>query len=165
MGLYRAVANGFTAPSTINDLVTITGSASKIVKVLAIEIITIQTTFGLNTWNVIKRSSPNTYAVTQPTVMPAVPYDSTDSAATAVAAFATVSPSGLGTLVGLMAIAVVSAPSLVSVVKDANYTFDFSKNPIYLRGTSEILTLSMNNIVKPVGLVVNVAVIFSEESP
>lgn len=162
MGLYRAIANGLTASSAPTDIVTIVGSSLKLTKVLAIELVSLQTTAGLNTWYVIKRSSANTYA-TAPTAMSATAYDSMDSSALTAIGFVTVNPTVLGTTAGTMVVASILAPAASSLVSDAVYLFDFAKNPIMLRSANEVLTLSFGGAAKPAGFTMSVSVMFSEE--
>lgn len=163
MGLYRAIANNLIASSTPNDIITIVGNSSKLTKVLAIELVTLQTTAGLNTWYVIKRSSLNTYS-TAPTVMTPIAYDSFDTAPLSTVAFATVNPTAMGASIGPMAVASILAPAASSLVSDAVYVFDFNKNPIMLRSAVEVLTLTFGGAAKPAGFTMSVAVIFAEET-
>lgn len=161
MGLYRAVSNGLTVAANPTDVVTIIGSPTRLTRVFSIELVNFQTTFGINTWYILKRTSLNTYS-TLPTAMTAIAYDSSDPAATSACAFLTVNPTSHGSSAGIMSVSGSGSPSTTTVMDNANFTFDFRDNPILLRGSSELLSLNFAGAAKPAGFTLSVAVIFDE---
>jgi len=161
--LYSATVNNLTPPATPTDMVTITGSSTKTIRVLAIELFPSQTLSGTNTFFIIKRSAADSGGTsTSPTI---VPHDSGNAAATAVVRQYTVNPS-LGAAVGTLYTAKVTTPAAGALVQDG-YIFDFVKmaidSGIVLRGTTEVLALNFNGAALPGGLNINANVIFLEE--
>lgn len=88
--IYAAASTPFTPGATPQDVFTITGSASKTVTVLSAGIATVQTTAGVNHWQLVKRSAANTGGTS--VVVAAVPIDDSFAAATATVRQYTANP-------------------------------------------------------------------------
>lgn len=153
---YSSGVGPFTPPATPTDMTTITGSATKTIRVLSFEFTPIQTTRSLAAYYMMKRSTANTAGTsTTPTV---VPLDSNFAAGTAVVRQYTANPT-TGTLVGAVTIVrVLSDDSGANAVGSAGYLFDFTKGGtapgVILRGTSQVLALSLNGVTLPIGLTI-----------
>ncbi len=137
----------FTVAASATDIFTITGSATKVVRITEIGI------NGTNTGNtnvlttLLKRSTANTGGTsTTPT---AVVHDSSNGAATAVVRAYTANPT-TGTLVGLMRSDYAFFPTLASTNAGTDITYQFgtaNDKAIVLRGTSEVLVISLGGVV------------------
>lgn len=161
--LYSAATNNLTPPATPTDIVTITGSGTKTIRVLAIELFPTQTLSGTNTFFIVKRSTANSAGTsTTPTI---VAHDSNNAAATAVVRQYTANPT-LGTTVGTVLVAKVTTPAPGGLVGEG-FMFDFTRSGfdsgLVLRGTGEVLALNFNGAALPGGLNINANVIFLEE--
>ena len=151
---YSCGVGPFSPPATPTDMTTITGSATKTVRVLSFELTPVQTTRNLTAYYMIKRSTANSSGTsTSPTI---VPLDSNFAAATAVVRQYTANPT-LGNTVGpIELVRVLSDDSGANAVGGGGYVFDFTKNGtapgLILRGTSQVLALNLNGIALPAGL-------------
>lgn len=139
---YSAAATAFAPAASATDVFTITGSASKTIRVTKIEMSATQTTAGNNEVLLVKRSTANSGGTSAtPTI---VPHDSSSAAGTAVVRSYTANPT-TGTLVG----AVASVKMFVSTTATENQKqiWDFGIRPsqaIVLRGTSQVLAINLN---------------------
>lgn len=145
---YTATAT-FAAAATPTDIFTINGSASKTVKLLRIGISATETTSGIINLTLLKRSTVNTGGTSA--VVTAVPFDSTDVAATASVKSYTANPTALGTLVGnlknikfVVPVAAVGANATSQVELVECFGIAFAK-PFILRGTGESLAVNLNS--------------------
>jgi hypothetical protein len=141
---YAAGFNGLVPPASATDVVTITGSASKVITVTRV-VFTLSTTSGSGfayNLSLLKRSTANSGGTS--TTATAVPYDSNDAAATAVVRGYTANPT-TGTLVGTirnLRTSAVTQGSNTNVI-----TFELgtlSSQSIRLRGTNEVLAINLN---------------------
>lgn len=139
---YSAFGNFNPASLGTTDVFTLTGSATKTIKIRQISI------QGTNTGNtnalvtVIKRSTANSGGTsTSPSV---VPHDSASAAGTGVARAYTANPT-LGTLVGAITARVCFFPALASSNPESGELVEFSglAEPITLRGTSEVVAVNL----------------------
>lgn len=143
---YMATANFTSAALLASDVFTITGSGTKTIQVRKIMI------SGTNSGNtnaliqVIKRSSADSGGTS--TTATNVPIDSTNAAATATVKSYTVNPT-LGTAVGTIDSFYCYFPTLASTnvtkICEINYG-TLRDQAVYLRGTSEQLTVNLNGI-------------------
>lgn len=141
---YHAAKVSGTLVTGATDFCYITGSASKTVRVTRIAFAGSATTGVAVPFVVLKRSTANTAGTCATTT--AVPLDSTDAAATAVATYCTVNPT-TGTLVGnieaqtYFLAATATAPSSPLV-----FTFGTlpGERALVLRGTSQVAALNAN---------------------
>jgi hypothetical protein len=162
---YVAAAAPFVPPSTPTDVLSLAGSATRILHVSELEFYTTQTIGGVNTWYVVKRSAPNTGGTSSG--VPAVPVDSADAAATASCLTWTAKPTALGAAEGTVWAGRLSAPAPISVVGgDLAARVDFLEltgKPLVLRGASEMLSLNFGGAALPIGLSVNGTFTWVEE--
>lgn len=151
---YASGVGPFTPPATPTDMTTITGSATKTIRVLSFELTPVQTTRNLSPFYMIKRSTANTAGTSATTTV--VPLDSNFAAGTGVVRQYTANPT-LGTTVGAVTIVrVLSDDSGANAVGGGGYFFDFTKGGtapgVILRGTSQVLALNYNGAALAVGL-------------
>ena len=141
---YSAVASAFVCSAAATDVFTITGSATKTIKIIRIGISGTTTAgSGLSiSFIVVKRSTANTLGVSITDTN--VPFDSNNAAATAIVKHYTVNPV-LGTAVG----GVVGRRLTINTVGALNdpFIFEFSnggEQPITLRGITESLCINFS---------------------
>jgi hypothetical protein len=140
---YSAAFNVAPAASA-TDVAVIGGSASKTINVTKVIIGGTQTTAGLVDVLLIKRSTADTGGTSAGAT--AVPYDSTDAAATATVLAYTANPT-TGTTVGAVRRAFVPVDATTSIINPTT-VFDFgaSGKPIKLRGTAQQLAVNLNGV-------------------
>jgi hypothetical protein len=141
---FGSVASALATAAT--DVFTLSGSATKIVKVLRIEIAGTKTTAGQELVALVKRSSANTGG-TSTTIVPAG-HDSPNAASTAVARFYTVNPTVLGTAVGFYRCSRPFWPALLTATQPTILVWEFtqpSEQPLVLRGVNEFLAVNMQS--------------------
>ena len=133
----------FQMAASATDVCSITGSATKTVKVANVVFIASQTTAGNVNVILVKRSSANTGVVfSTPTVFP---LDSASPAGTAVVRIHTANPT-TGTPVGYVGVNRILIPAAATAVSpDAfNSSYGLLSQPVVLRGTSEVLAVNLN---------------------
>lgn len=150
---------GFTSVASAanaTDLITIVGSATKIIRIKRVVISAIATNDSNDVIQLVKRSTGNTGGTS--TSLNIVPLDSQNAAATATVRAYTANPT-LGTLVGLLA----SSRLQIGVLSPSNNS-NTPSNPselfrsnsrgqdIVLRGTSEIVSINLNAVTIAGGL-------------
>ncbi len=163
---YSASFPAFTPPATPTTLFSITGSGTKTIRVISMNIGTVQTTAGVNRIYMMKRSTANTGGSSAaPTI---VPHDSNNGNATATVLSYTGNPS-TGALVGNVAILNVYSPILATgtsaIMQDhpINGHDWLLEQPITLRGTGQVLEYNFNGAALPTGLSVVGNIIWIEE--
>ena len=146
---YSASNGPFTVAASPTDVFTITGSATKVVRIRQIYFSASATNASSANFFLIKRSTANTGGTS--TVRPAVPSDSDDGAATAEVRTYTANPT-LGTAVGTLRSYKLVVPQNTPLGSASNgplneiYFGNNSQKAITLRGTSEVLALNMNGV-------------------
>jgi hypothetical protein len=134
----------FTAAGTPTDVVTLTGSATKTIKITRIELVATQTTAAMREILFIRRSTANTGGTTT-TITPAK-MDTNNPSATAVLVSYSVNPTAVGTIAGTIKQLKSWIPATNT---QANYlTYDFGTRPeqaITLRGTTDIFVINLNS--------------------
>lgn len=142
------------------DLFTITGSATKTVKVLALHIAGNATTAITVNLSIVKRSTADTGGTsTAPT---RVPHDSTNAAATATVLAYTANPTALGASVGMLDAFKLDLPTSASATNgQLDENFDDGQ-PYILRGTGEMLAFNLNSTAIAGGNL-NISVHWTEE--
>lgn len=138
--VYSASAVGIaSAASTPTDVFTITGSATKNVRVHNIVLTgTFTTTAAVRDILLIKRSTANSGGTsTTPT---GIALDSNYAASTAVVRAYTVNPASLGTAVGTVRVRRIGVPLTTAATIDvAEFAFTV---PLTLRGVSQVLAIN-----------------------
>lgn len=163
---YSAAFPAFTPPATPTTLFAITGSGTKTIRVISMNIGTVQTTAGVNRIYAMKRSTANSGGTSAaPTI---VPHDSNNGAATATVLSYTVAPT-TGSLVGNVAILNVYSPILATGTSAQNQDFPVNgvawdlPQPVTLRGTGQVLEFNFNGAALPSGMSVTGNIIWTEE--
>jgi hypothetical protein len=131
------------AAANATDIFTITGSATKTVRVLRVGVSGIATAVGTQVVNLIKRSTANTAGTSAGVT--AVSHDSTNAAASATVLQYSANPT-LGTAVGTVRSAALPFGAAAAVgggEKEWNFS-DNNDQAIVLRGTSQVLALNLN---------------------
>jgi hypothetical protein len=143
---YSCATAPFTPAASATDIFIITGSATKTIRVLKIEIYATQSTAGVANIFLVKRSTANTGGTFVTGTK--VPHDSNFAAATATVGNYTASPT-LGTLVGNIKIHRGMIPATATALNNPIATWTFgnaSGGAIVLRGTNELLAVNLNGV-------------------
>jgi hypothetical protein len=139
-------AIAFASAATATDIFTITGSASKTIRVLRIGFSATQTTAAAVNVLVIKRSTADTGGTSAAAT--AVPMDSSDAAASATVLNYTANPTP-GTSVGTVRAVRAFIPTTALASASQYYEFDFgqlAEKAVVLRGTTQVLALNLNSV-------------------
>jgi hypothetical protein len=161
---YVASTGFYTPPSTPTDCVVVTGSASKTIKILRIELSSIQTATGMNNWFLIKRSAADTTGTATNETL--VPLDSSNAASGAgTVKHYTANPGALGAAVGNVLARKICSPVITGLAEGSSVIFDEKMygQPIVLRGVAEQLALNFGGAAVPAGFSMSVTVWYSEE--
>lgn len=163
---YTAVSRSLS-PTSANptDIFTITGSATRTIRVTRMWVAAIQTTAASQELDIMIRSTANTGGTS--TTSTNVPCDSTNPTATATVRGYTVNPTGLGTLVGIARSTKFFIPA-GGTVDQEEYFYDFTQNGTVqgevLRGTTQVLSLNWGNgAALTTGLNLNLTIEWTEE--
>lgn len=143
---YSASVLNLAAAATPTDVFTLTGSATKLVKILRVVFSATSTTETSYNAILLKRSTANSAGTS--TTQTNVSHDSNNAAATAIARAYTANPT-LGTLVGnLHAFKAISPAAAPGQPGNVVTVFDFSLHgqPIVLRGTGEVFSLNLGGV-------------------
>lgn len=160
---YGAAIAGFAYAANGTDIFTISGSATKTIRIKHISIDGTQTSTNARTVILNKRSTANVGGTS--TVLTSVPYDSTNLPATATVRYYTANPTTLGTLVGAFHNEKLIIGAANSADSDALVfsTIDSSASQdITLRGPSEFLCVNMNGVTST-GNLMNIDIMWTEE--
>jgi len=159
---YGATVIGLSAANNATDIFTITGSASKTIKIKKILITATQTTGSAANIILLKRSTTNTGGTsTNPT---AVSFDSNNAAATATLNAYTVNPSALGTLVGNLCATKLFIPATTGSPGQIEIHFGANNNQeLTLRGTSQVFSVNLNSTTLA-GNSFNICIEWTEET-
>ncbi|MBV8656613.1 MAG: hypothetical protein JO142_02200 [Burkholderiales bacterium] len=145
---YGVVGVAATPAAAATDFVTLSGSASKTVRVKRVAVSGLATTAGTMDVSLVKRTAANTAGTSSaPTIGQ---HDSTDAAATAAVAQYSVNPTGVGTGVAI------KNQKLNFGLAGASGTivWDFSTRndkAVVLRGASQFLAINLNGQAVPAG--------------
>lgn len=160
---YRYYSAGNTPAALPTDVLTLTGSATRTVRVKKIVLSGLATTAGQMVWSLIRRSAINTGG-TSTAPVPSK-HDPNDPAPTAALALYTINPTGLGATV-----ATVRGGRLfhnLATAQNDRLVFDYSTNqdkPLILRGTTDILALNGGAVALPSGATLDIEVEFEEDN-
>jgi hypothetical protein len=141
---FSAGVAGITVAATPTDVFTITGSATKTIRVTLIAIDGTETTATQRNVLLIKRSSANSGGTS--TTLADVSHDSTNAAGTATVRYYTANPT-LGTTVGTMRASRLYVGTTTSVSDEV--VWDFGDRPaqaIVLRGTGDVLAVNLGGV-------------------
>jgi hypothetical protein len=140
---YSATMVAVAAAANATDIFTITGSGTKLVRILRFGVSGIATAVGTQQVNLIKRSTADTAGTSA--AVAAVAHDSANAAATATVLSYTANPT-LGTTVGTIrsaALALGAAAAVGSGEKEWRFS-EVNDQSIVLRGTGQVLALNLN---------------------
>jgi len=168
---YSFAKLGLVPAASPTDIFTITGSATKIVRVTHIEMNGISSA-AVNTpidVLLLRRSTADTGGTStgSPT---AVQHDTNDAAVTATVLAYTANPT-TGTLVGtairnLKLWLGLSPPTVTDFPEGNTIVWDFGNRPgegIVLRGIAQVLAINLNGVTTPAGCSLNISVELTEE--
>lgn len=164
---YIAYGTGYTAYATPTDLMTISGSASKIIRVYAMNLRVHTTAGALQNLFFIKRSTANTGGTaTNPA---GLALDSNDAAATGVVTLYTAAPTpGTGVTIyqhSLVTTVPTAAPAGFSFMdKQLSPATPASVKPVTLRGTAESLAMNFAGAALPAGFTASWEIVWSESA-
>lgn len=160
---YSACGTAYVAAATPTDVFTITGSATKTVRILRVEFTVTTTTAGGVALSVfaIKRSAANTGGTFVADTK--VPHDSNNAAATVTVGHYTANPASLGAAVGTVRAdryaAQAAGTPAVPLVWEPGALLG---QTLVLRGVSEILAINLNGTTIN-GNIINISVSWTEE--
>jgi hypothetical protein len=159
---YSASIVSLTPPATPTDMVVISGSATKTIRVTKVELSATQTLSGTNNFFIVLRSAADSGGTSS--TLTNIAHDSNNAAATSVVKSYTANPS-LGAAVGtLRAIKMFTpAPGTLTTPYIFDFTNDGIDQGIVLRGTAQQLSLNFNGAALPGGLSITCNIDWSEE--
>jgi hypothetical protein len=159
---YSAALINIAPPASAVDTFTITGGASKVVRINRIELSGTQTTGGVVSVSLVLRSTANTGGTS--TAAGAVPHDSSSAAAVATVLGYTAVPGTQGTFVNFVRGTKLWVPA--TTAQPQVLIWDFANRTgqaIVLRGTGQVLAVNFNGTTITGGSF-NFAVEWTEES-
>ena len=158
---FSATINGLALAASATDIFTLTGSATKTVRITKVTFNAVQTTASQVTIVLLRRSTANTVGTS--TAQAAVAYDSNNAAATATALAYTANPT-TGTLLGNVLTSRVFVPG-AATAGDAQGLMqlfgDVGQQYLTLRGIAQVFALNLAG-VSVVGGLANVTVEWTE---
>lgn len=140
---YGAAIQGLAAAAAPTDIITISGSSTKTVRITHIDFGNTQNVATSNSVFFILRSTADTGGTSS--TVTSVPYDSNSAAATAVVKQYTVNPTLLGTAVGTLKTYKIFGSTSTTAAETVS--MDFGNRPaqaVVLRGTSQFLVVNLN---------------------
>lgn len=158
---YSSSVSNIGVSALPTDVFTITGSATKTVRIKQVRLSGTETTGAVRDFDLVKRSTANSGGTS--TSVTAVPHDSSNSAATATVKSYTVNPT-LGTLIGVLRSDAWSIPAASLSGQTGVLIWDMGLNfqEIVLRGTSEVLAINCEGVTMA-GNAMNFTVVWEEE--
>lgn len=163
-GLYGAATASFTPGATPQDVFTITGSATKTVRVMSIGLSSVQTTAGMNAWQLLKRSAANSGGTSA--LVTGVPMDDSYPAATATVRQYTANPTPGASIGPLWSGRIVSpAPASATLDQVEKIIGDLRSAMVLLSGITDVLAWNFNGAALPTGLSVQAWVWWTETTP
>jgi hypothetical protein len=159
---YKYSSLGNTPAAAPTDIFTITGSATKVVRVTKIVISGAATTAGDLNPLIIRRSAADTGGTS--TAPALLARDTLNTAATAVLALYTVSPTGLGTVVGTVDSCRLFLQVVTAGPPDVcGFTYGINDDQLMtLRGPTDILAVNFAGATLPSGATVDIDVELTE---
>lgn len=141
--VYAASAVNITFATTPTDVLTLTGSATKVIKVHRVAFTAVQTTSSARDIVLIKRSTANSGGTSA--TLTNVPLDSSFAAATAVARSYTANPT-LGNTVGMIRSRKCFVGTITGSASDSDEFIIEFLVPLVLRGTGQVLAVNLNSV-------------------
>jgi hypothetical protein len=160
---YDAASAAFTPPATPQDVFVIQGSATKTARVTRIRVSGTQTTAGVNSWYLLRKTGSFTGGTFATPV--AVSRDTNSPSATVATYYYTAAATTSGSLVGAVRATKLMSPAPAGTSND-NIIWDFDDfqtTPIYLRGNSQFLTVNFSGSALPTGLSLHCSTTWTEE--
>jgi hypothetical protein len=157
---YSAAVVGLVAANTASDIFTITGSATKTIRITRLAFTGTQTTGAQRDVVILKRSTANTAGTSS--APNKVAHDSTSAAATATVLSYTANPT-VGTLIGNIRTRKVLINA--TTANSDEYLVDFVTGPHQapiLRGTGEVLAVNLNGVTSA-GNLLDISITWTEE--
>lgn len=141
---YAAGTSGLTLAAAATDVLTITGSATKTVKITKVYLSFTATTAISVPVSLIRRATANTGGTTA--IQAATTHDTNNAATTAVVVVYTVNAATLGTTVGtVLEAGKVPAPLTGGAVQVTVFEFGTTSNQaVALRGTAQSVAINLN---------------------
>lgn len=158
---YSGSTAAFLPPATPTDMWVMEGSATKVVRILRIELSGTQTTLGINRFNLIRHSTANAGGTSA--AMTLTKLDTLSATATATAKSYTANPTP-GTSAGNVSSVLVLTPDPAAAFNPV-YVWDFTginHQPIVLRGVAQGVAINFGGAALPAGLSLSVNVLFTE---
>ena len=158
---YAAAATAYAGYVDPTDFFSITGSATKTVEIIHIQVTGSGTSTSQLDINLLKRSTANTGGT--PTALTKVPFDSRRSAATATVVTYAAAPTR-GTLVGNICACQVELPAAAGV-GGSTVRWDFLRletGPLILRSDSEVVAMAIQTGQFPNGMKLNITIYWTE---
>lgn len=142
---YSASQTNIAIVASQTDMCTLTGSATRRVKVRRIFFSHVPTTTISEPIAIVKRSTANTGAGT---ALPTVSYDSANAATTVGMAEVWTAAPTVGTLAGVIADVIVGFPVSAAATLNYPYVFEFGKlgQPIVLRGVAQSVSINLSGV-------------------
>ena len=143
---YSATVGGLALAATATDIFTLTGSATKTVRITKVWFNAIETTAAQVAVILLRRSTANTVGTS--TAQTATTYDSTNVAATATVLAYTANPT-TGTLVGNLFTQRVFVPGAATASDAQGLSLsygDFGQQGIVLRGIAQVFAINLGGV-------------------
>ena len=161
---FHYVAQDITPVATATDVLVLSGSASKVIRVTRVALVGSATSASIYDHYVIKRTAANTGGTS--TSVTAAQSDSSDAAQTATLKLYTANPSALGTGIAVDAnktyLAAGSTPNATTLPREYTYGTRNDK-AIVLRGTSESLAINFGGQAVPAGASLYLTIEWTED--
>ena len=139
---YSANVTGLVPAIAATDVFTLTGSATKTIRVTKVGLSGTQTTAGPINIQLIKRSTANSAGTSA--AASAMPHDSNSAAATATALSYTANPT-LGTVIGTMRSSKLFLPTVTGAPQFLEWLLGSGPaQAVVLRGVSQVLAINLN---------------------
>lgn len=161
---FHYVAQDVTPVATATDVVVLSGSASKVIRVTKVSIVGTATAASIYDHYVIKRTTANSGGTS--TTKTAAQSDSSDSAQTATLSLYTANPSSLGTGVSVEANKTYLAAGATPGAAALPYVYTFgtrNDKAIVLRGTAESLAINFGGQTVPAGANLYLSIEWTED--
>jgi hypothetical protein len=149
---FRYVAQDITPVATATDVLVLTGSATKVIRVTKVEVVGTATAASIYDHYIIKRTTANTGGTSSSVT--AAKSDSADDAQTAALKLYTANPSAVGTGIAIEAHKTYLSASATPGAAALPSSYEFgvrNDKAIVLRGTSESLAINFNGQAVPSG--------------